>query len=99
MFKIKPILELFDDGTIQAVEKIRTTKRALEGVCDRFLEYTKGHDYYAYIVYTGTELRDFFVDTIKEKLGLENLAESPCSPVVGCHVGGNAIGIGIFLKD
>lgn len=98
-FKIKPLLELFDDGTIQAVEKIRSTKKALEGVCDRFLQYTNGHDYYAYIVYTGPELRDFFVETIKEKLGLENLMESPCSPVVGCHVGGNAIGIGIFLKD
>ncbi len=98
-FKIKPLLELFDDGTIQAVEKIRSTKKALEGVCDRFLDYTKGHDYYAHIVYTGTGLRDFFVETIKEKLGLENLHEFPCSPVVGCHVGGEAIGIGIFLKD
>lgn len=97
--KIKPLLEVYEDGTIQAVEKIRTTKRALEGVCDRFLEYTKGHKYECAIVYTGTELRDFFVETIKEKLGLENLLESPCSPVVGCHVGGNAIGIGIFLKD
>lgn len=97
--KIKPLLELFDDGTIQAVEKIRSTKKALEGVCDRFLDYTNGHDYYAYIVYTGTSLRDFFVETIKEKLNLENLHESPCSPVVGCHVGGEAIGIGIFLKD
>lgn len=97
--KIKPLLEVYEDGTIQAVEKIRTTKRALEGVCNRFLEYTKGHKYECAIVYTGTELRDFFVETIKEKLGLENLLESPCSPVVGCHVGGNAIGIGIFLKD
>lgn len=98
-FKIKPLLEVFEDGTIQAVEKIRTTKKALEGVCDRFLEYTKGHKYEAVIAYTGTELKDFFVETIKEKLGLENLLETPCSPVVGCHVGANAIGLGIILKD
>ena len=37
--------------------------------------------------------------TIKEKLGIENIIESPCSPVVGCHVGPNAIGLGCFLKD
>jgi len=33
------------------------------------------------------------------KLGIENIIESPCSPVVGCHVGPNAIGLGCFLKD
>jgi EDD domain protein, DegV family len=97
--KIKPLLGLCEDGSIQAIEKIRTTKKALEAVCDHFKEYTKGHKFEAYIIYTGDELKDFFVETIKEKLGLENLVESPCSPVVGCHVGANAIGLGCFLKD
>lgn len=99
ILKIKPLLGLTQDGTIEAFEKIRTTKKALEAVCDRFKEYTVGHKYEAYIMYTGDELKDFFVKTIKEKLGLENLIESPCSPVVGCHVGPNAIGLGCFLKD
>ena len=99
MFKIKPILEVFEDGTIQAVEKIRTTKKALEGVCERFKEYAKGHEYFAFICYTGPELKEFFIKTLKEKAGLENVLETLASPVVGCHVGGQAIGIGIFLKD
>lgn len=98
-FKIKPILELFDDGTIQAVEKIRTTKKALEGACDRVKNYIEGHQYFAYIAYTGDELKDFLEEVIKEKLGLENLLATPCTPVVGCHVGGQAIGVGVFLLD
>lgn len=99
MFKIKPLLEVFEDGTIQAVEKIRTTKKALDSVCERFLEYTKGHEYFAYIAYTGTELKEYFLKSLKEMTGIESLLETPGSPVVGCHVGGQAIGIGIFLKD
>lgn len=99
ILKIKPLLGLTQEGTIESFEKIRTTKKALEAVCDRFKEYTAGHKFEAYIMYTGDELKDFFVKTIKEKLGLENLIESPCSPVVGCHVGPNAIGLGCFLKD
>ncbi len=97
--KIKPLLALCEDGTIQAIEKIRTTKKALEAVCDRFKDYVEGKEYIPFIVYTGPGLRDFFVDVIKEKIGLENLLELPCSPVVGCHVGPNAIGLGCFLKD
>lgn len=99
ILKIKPLLGLTQEGTIESFEKIRTTKKALEAVCDRFKEYTEGHKFEAFIMYTGDELKDFFVKTIKGKLGLENLIESPCSPVVGCHVGPNAIGLGCFLKD
>lgn len=97
--KIKPLLGLCEDGSIQAIEKIRTTKKALEAVCDHFKEYTAGHKFEAFIVYTGDELKEFFLETIKERLGIENIIESPCSPVVGCHVGPNAIGLGCFLKD
>jgi DegV family protein with EDD domain len=97
--KIKPLLEVEPDGTIQAVEKVRTTKKALETLCDYFTEYTNGHNYYAYIVYTGTELKDYFVNVLDEHLNLKNLDERPCSPVVGCHVGPQAIGLGIMLKD
>jgi len=97
--KIKPLLEVQPDGTIQAVEKIRTTKKALERLGEYLQEYVKGHEYEAYIVYTGDELKQFFKDVLKEKFGIENLPERPCSPVVGCHVGPNAIGLGVFLKD
>ena len=97
--KIKPLLQVLEDGSIQAVDKIRTTKKALEVVCDRISEYVKGHKFFATIVYTGDELKQYLIDTLKEKTGMEGLAEHPASPVVGCHVGAQAIGIGAFLLD
>ncbi len=97
--KIKPLLQVLEDGSIQAVDKIRTTKKALEVVCDRIAEYVKGHKFFATIVYTGDGLKQFLIDTLKEKTGMEGLAEHPASPVVGCHVGAQAIGIGAFLLD
>ncbi len=99
VLKIKPILEVVENGTIQAVEKIRTTKKALEGVCDRIKNYVGDKDYWMYIVYTGNQLVPFLKDTLKEKCNIENLHEAPCTPIVGCHVGPQAIGVGIFLKD
>ncbi len=97
--KIKPILEVQEDGTIQAVEKIRTTKKALEGVCERLNEYTKGHKYFAYIALTGDSLEQYLRDSLKEICGIEEIMSAPCTPVVGCHIGPNGIGIGIFLLD
>ncbi len=99
ILKIKPLLEVKEDGTIEAVENMRTTKKALERLGTYLTEYVKGHDYYAYIVYTGQDLKEYFIDVLNNKFNLTNLDERPCSPVVGCHVGPNAIGLGVFLKD
>lgn len=100
LLKIKPLLQVMPNGEILAVEKIRTTKKALEVVCDKINEYIEGHKkYYIHLVYTGTGLKDFFVEVLKEKCNLSNLPAFPSTPIVGCHVGGDAIGVGIFLYD
>lgn len=97
--KIKPLLQVCDDGTIKAIEKIRTSKKALIAVCDRVAAYTAGHKFSCVITFTGDKLKPYFIDLLKEKLGLENVMESPCTPIVGCHVGPNAIGLSVFLED
>ena len=98
MLKIKPLLEVQSDGRIVAVEKIRTTKKALERVAEKFVNDTANKDVEAYIVYTGNvELKEFLRKQLEER-GITGLIEVPCSPVVGCHVGPDAIGIGFFEK-
>lgn len=98
MLKIKPLLEVQSDGRIVAVEKIRTTKKALERVAEKFVNDTANKDVEAYIVYTGNvELKEFLRKQLEER-GIIGLIEVPCSPVVGCHVGPDAIGIGFFEK-
>lgn len=99
LLQIKPILELFPDGTIQATEKIRTTKKALDRCCEKFNEYVAGHKYEVTIILTANGIAEYLESSLKTICGLENVKRSYCSPVVGCHVGGEAIGLGVFLLD
>lgn len=99
LLKVKPILQLNEDGEIVSIEKIRTTKKALAMITTKIKEYVKDRAYEAYILYTGNPtLKEHFLTVLKEDLNLENLFESPSTPVVGGHVGPDVIGIGIFLK-
>lgn len=99
LLKIKPILQVQETGEIVSIEKIRTTKKALTLITNKIKAYTNGREFDAYILYTGNPtLKEHFLKVLKEELNLENLFESPSTPVVGGHVGPDVIGIGIFLK-
>lgn len=98
LLKIKPLLQVMEDGTIIAIEKIRTTKKALEAVCDKVNSYLANGKCDIHVVYTGTALRDYFLNLLAEKCNLNNIVCHPCTPIVGCHVGPNAIGVGIFME-
>lgn len=99
LLKIKPILEVQGSGEIIAVEKTRNIKKALKMITDKVKDYTNGKKYFAHILYAGeSELKEYFLDLLKEDLGLENLYEAPSTPVVGAHIGPDVIGIGIFLE-
>lgn len=100
LLKIKPILQVQETGQIVSIEKIRNIKSALSSIASKVQAYANGRSYEAYILYTGNpKLRDFFVETLKMELGLENLYEAPSTPVVGAHIGPDVIGVGIFIKD
>lgn len=98
LLKIKPLLEVQNTGEIHSIKKIRTIKKALDAVCERAKEYTSGKDYYVYLVSTTTENLDYLRERIKNTLGKDNLIHVAGSPIVGCHVGPGALGVGIFLK-
>lgn len=100
LLKIKPILQVQESGHIVSIEKIRNIKHALESITDKVKEYTQGRPYDAYVLYTGNpSLRDYFLDVLNAKLGLENLYEAPSTPVVGAHIGPDVIGLGVFMKE
>lgn len=99
LLKVKPILEVQGNGQIIAVEKTRSIKKALKIVASKVKDYTKDRKYFAHILYAGeSELKGYFLDILREELGLENLYEAPSTPVVGAHIGPDVIGIGIFLE-
>lgn len=99
LLKIKPVLEVQGTGEIVAVEKTRNIKKALNIITSKVKEYTKDKEFFAHILYAGeSQLKEFFLEELKNELGLENLYEAPSTPVVGAHIGPDVIGIGIFLK-
>ncbi len=100
--KIKPLLELGDDGKIVAKEKIRTTEKALDRVIDSFLEDTDNGKLAKFIFLFNTEALDHVEYTKKRlsEVGIDTskLIDAPVSPAIGCHVGKGVIGIG-YIKD
>lgn len=100
LLNLKPILQVQEIGEIVAIENKRTIKSALESITTKVKSYVKGKPYKAYLIYTGNPtLKLYFINVIKDELGLENLYESPSTPVVGAHVGPDVIGLGIFIND
>lgn len=100
--KIKPLLEIGDDGKIVAKEKIRTTKKALDRVIDSFLEDTDNGKKAKFIFLFNTEALEGIEYTKKrlEAVGIDTskLIDAPVSPAIGCHVGLGVIGIG-YIKN
>lgn len=100
LLNIKPVLQVQESGEIVSIENKRTIKATLLSITTKVKSYVNNRPYQAYLIYTGNPvLKEFFVSIIKENLGLENLYESPSTPVVGAHVGPDVIGIGIFITD
>ena len=97
--KIKPILTISKKGTADTVEKIRTFKKAIEGLIKKFNEETKGKDVEAFIIHANNpETRDY----IKEELNKTNpkldVFTMPLTAVVGAHAGPKTIGLGYYIK-
>lgn len=98
--QIKPMLQVTQEGKIEAIEKIRTTKKSLDLVCSAVNKYVDGKKATYNIVFTGqSENHGYFIEKLNEVCGLSNIVEVGCSCVVGSHVGGDIIGIGIFIEE
>jgi DegV family protein with EDD domain len=100
LLDIKPILQVEPSGKIVSIAKKRNIKAAFKLIPEFIKEYVGDKKYYAHILYAGNPtLKTFFIEQLEESLGLKNLVEAPATPVVGCHVGGDIVGIGIFILD
>jgi len=100
--RIKPMLEIGEDGKIVAIEKIRTTKKALDRVVDSFLEETNNGKDAKFIFLFNTDALENLAYTKSrlEAVGIDTsqLIDAPVSPAIGCHVGKGVLGIG-YIKN
>ncbi len=90
VLKICPVLHFNRDGEIEAVESVRTQKKAVVRVCEKLKEIIGERapdDYLLFRIYTGKAMEDVLAEA-EEKTGLKPNHESVVmTPVSGCHNG------------
>jgi len=98
MMKIKPILQVNDEGKIVPFEKIRTTRKALIKMVNYVIEDCKKLDDFVITYDTSDNIEG--LEYIKQRMEVEfpgyKYYEAPITPVIGCHTGVGTVGIAYF---
>ena len=97
ILKIKPVLELNEDGYIVTKEKIRTYSKALERSIELLLEYVEGKENIKLLGFHSLK-----EEVLKEVIGkiqearpdIKDVEIHFITPAVGAHIGVGVIGIG-----
>ncbi|MGE4572089.1 MAG: DegV family protein [Candidatus Izemoplasmatales bacterium] len=98
LLKLKPLLEVNDEGKVKTVDKIRTTKKARKLLIERFVKETEGKDVMTFVVYTNNQLE---MEDFKKELeshGVRDVQLVPLTPVVGTHAGPGTMGVGYIER-
>ncbi len=98
--KIKPILTLTPDGRIDALEKVRTKKKALQRVihiADKFAG--KGKIVGGVVHANDLEMAKQFEEMVRESLTVKELGIYELSPVIGTHVGPGTLGLAFYVEE
>lgn len=96
MLKIKPLLEINQEGKVVSIEKIRTFRKAVDRVIEKFLEETENMNVEPFIIHANNEET---VTYIREKVlearpQYKVINDYLLTPAVGAHSGPKAITIG-----
>lgn len=98
LLKLKPLLEIGQDGKVNTVAKIRTTKKARNMLKENFLKEVRGKDAIIFIIYTNNEEEMVAFKAELEQEGLKDILLVPLTPVVGTHAGPGTMGVGYIER-
>lgn len=98
--KLKPVLTIDKEGKVVTKSKIRTFKKAINGVLELYFEETQGLDVVPFIIHANNnEMKDFIVQALKAKdPSITKVIDLPLTAVVGAHAGPKTIGLGYYIK-
>jgi DegV family protein with EDD domain len=97
MLRIKPLL--FIDGTIDALDKVRGSRKALDRLVELAVEKAGNKKVQIALTHVRDTAR---MNELKEmvtralKCDPDAISENECGPVIGSHVGPGTVGIGFF---
>lgn len=98
--KIKPLLEINEEGAVVSIEKIRTFKKAVDRVIEKYLEETKDKDVETFIIHASNpETVKYMREKVKNaRPNIGEIEDYLLTPAVGAHSGPGAITIGYILN-
>ena len=95
--KIKPILYFNAEGKIDALEKVRTKRRALQRILDLAKERAGDQPVKVGVIHSyAPEAALAFKEQVERTLNVQESLLLELSPVLGTHVGPGTIGMGFF---
>jgi DegV family protein with EDD domain len=93
VLNIKPILYL-EEGKIEALDKVRTTKRARQRILDEIAQRMAGRRVHAGVTHLlAPEAAQELVAAARERLDCASMYVSELGPAIGSHVGPGLLGI------
>jgi DegV family protein with EDD domain len=98
ILNVKPLLEM-QDGKIEAVEKIRTKRKALNRMLDILEGKIAGHaPVRLAVVHANAETEALaFLETARQRFHPEEALLSPLSPVIGTHAGPGTVALAYMI--
>jgi DegV family protein with EDD domain len=97
---IKPILFFNSEGKIDALERVRTKRKALQRLITLAEQQAIGHPVHVGIVHANVpRAAQEFRDEAEKHLKCKEIFTVEFSPVIGVHVGPGTIGIAIYTED
>lgn len=100
LLNIKPILKI-EDGLVKQKSQVRGSKKIIPVLMEKLIEEVNG-DFSNIDVYVGygddLELRDQFVEKVKEKLNPRNVYTIQIGACVACHSGPEVLGLACLSR-
>lgn len=91
---LKPLLYLSDEGVIEALQKVRTKKKALERLVELAKEQAGEKKTYVGVVHANApQEAEALKEEIASVIDCAEMLISPISPVIGTHVGPGTLGV------
>ncbi|MDO7983738.1 MAG: DegV family protein [Pigeon pea little leaf phytoplasma] len=98
IFHIKPILKLEAPGVITMIKKVFTMEKAFDCILKEIHNYTKNQKFLLHVLTSGNPLmKNKLIEILKKNLNISNILEVIITPVIGAHVGNNALGVGLII--
>lgn len=99
-FDIKPILFFNSEGKIDALERVRTKRKALQRLVTLAEEQAKGRPVRVGVVHANSpQIAQEFCDEVAHRLNCKEILTVEFSPVIGVHVGPGTIGIAFYTEE